>query len=95
MHPFLKKRHEYILVVSFLHSLEIEQQGRIINARGPKRNTYLKNFVEEFFKHCGPIFQRLEDTYHELLTSLQEEGLLDLFQGNTKDDDNEASLEIE
>jgi hypothetical protein len=38
-------------------------------------------------------FHRFEDTYHELLTTLQEEGILGIFETNTKIDDNEASLE--
>jgi hypothetical protein len=89
----LERRHEDLLVVSFLHSLGIKQQGWIRNSCRPKSITSLKTFVEEFFKHCGPGFHRFEDTYHELLTALQEEGLLGLFETNTKIDDNEASLE--
>jgi hypothetical protein len=89
----LKRRHEDLLVVSFLHSLGIKQQGWIRNSCRPKSITSLKTFVEEFLKHCGPGFHIFEDTYHELLTTLQEEGLLGLFETNTKIDDNEASLE--
>jgi hypothetical protein len=64
----LEKRHEDLLVVSFLCSLEIKQRGWIRNSCSPKSITSLGIFVEEFLKHWGPKFQSFEDTYHELLT---------------------------
>jgi len=49
----------------------------------------LKALIEGFLKHCGPRWQRYEDTFQCLLAALQQEGLLDLLEGNDDIDEDE------
>jgi len=81
------------LIRSFVYSLGRKKRDWIRHSCSPKSIPSLKIFVEKILKHWGPKSQRLKDTYHELLTALEEEDLLGLFEGN--EDDDKAFLEEE
>jgi len=75
-------RNEDLLVRAFQCSLERRQREWIKSYCRPKSVHSLKIFVEEFLKHWWPKLQIFEDIYHYLLTALEKECLLVLFEGN-------------
>lgn len=86
-HASTFKGRQDLLIRTFLLLLGKRQRGWVKHSCKPKGIPSLRVFVEEFLKHWGPHSQSFEDTYQDLLTTLEEEGLRGLFEGNEEIDE--------
>jgi len=80
-----KKRHEDILLRSFLLSLGQKKRDWATHFCSPKSISSHKGFIKEFLIKWGSRTQRFEGTYRDLLAALQVEGLLGLLEGDGLD----------
>lgn len=78
-----------VMIRLFIYSLLQDHNGHLKHSWCMKTIPSLKALIEGFLKHCGPRWQRYEDTFQCLLAALQQEGLLDLLEGNDDIDEDE------